>query len=40
MSWTKVNQGLQTLSVETETSAKFNQLEPRLYKLEWEINRG
>ena len=38
MSWTKLNQGLQRLSLETETLAKFNWVKPVLGKLNWKIN--
>ena len=38
--WTKLNQGLQRLSLETEISAKFNWVKPRLDKLNQEINQG
>ena len=36
---TKLNWGLQRLSLETETSAEFNQVKPRLDKLNREINQ-
>ena len=36
---TKLNRGLQRLSLETETSAEFNQVKPRLDKLNREINQ-
>ena len=35
-----LNQRLQKLSLETEVSAKFNWVKPRLDKLNQEINRG
>ena len=40
MSWTKLNQGLQRISLETETLAEFNWVKPRLGKLNPEINQG
>ena len=30
MSWTELNRGLQKLSLETETSAEFSQVKPRI----------
>ena len=35
---TELNRGLQRLSLETETSAEFNQVKPRLDKINQEIN--
>ena len=34
-----LNQGLQRLSLETETSAEFNEVKPRLDKLNQEISQ-
>ena len=40
MSWTELNQGSQWLSLETETSAKFNWVKPRLDKLNQPRNKA
>ena len=37
--WTKLNQGLQRLSLETEISEKFIWVKPRLDKLNQNINQ-